>query len=172
MSEPPTSGWGIWVSDSPYDEPEPDAESEHIEYEFDIDVGDVAPGHRLFARGICLFDDQLSLKYAWVPGLTHDYGEGPVDIWPNVWYDADVSPPNQNMIGSYGPCDGGPVTEGDFQYSCPGPGARYAFFDFFEPNFDVDGNLDGDGHPDVEYLANRVSRLTVDLQTGHAELSA
>jgi len=171
MSEPPTGGFGIWISDSADDEPEAPDDSEHIEYEFDVDVGDVAPGHRLFARGVCLFSDQLSLNYAWVPGLKHHYGEGPVDIWPNVWYDADVSPPDQTMTGAYGPCDGGPVTEGRFQYSRPCAGARYAYFDFFKPEFDPLEHVDRDWRPDAEYLKNRVSRLTVDLESGHAERS-
>ena len=38
MSEPPTGGFGIWISDSADDEPEAPDDSEHIEYEFDVDV--------------------------------------------------------------------------------------------------------------------------------------
>ena len=127
------------------------------------------PGHRFVVRGIRLFGDQLTIHYAWVPGLTVDYSEG--DIYPNIRYDADVQPDNSTDMGSYAPCEGGPYTDGKIQYAQPPAEARYAFFDFFRPDYDCDGE-NFRGTADEEYLANRVSRLTVELRTGRAVLES
>jgi hypothetical protein len=142
------------------------AEARHIRYPVGLDVGDVVPGHRFIVRGICLFHHQLTLHYAWVPGLTVDYADG--SIFPNFSYIADVPPTSQDHMGSYAPSEGGPYTEGKIQYTQPPTAARYVFFDFFSPEFDYDVHFDRRGRPDREYLENRVSRLTVELATGHA----
>jgi len=78
-----------------------------------LDIGELAPGHRLTMRGLCLDRSRrLWLNYAWVPGITQAQGEDS-GIWLNVEYGADV-PASTNYEGSYD-TSGGPRSEGDHQ---------------------------------------------------------
>lgn len=48
------------------------------------------------------------------------------------------------------------------------PAARYAWVDFFRPDYDWMGHFDRHGQPDSDYLRNRIARLIFDLKTGEA----
>jgi hypothetical protein len=74
-------------------------------------------------------------------------------------YGADVSPPGWNQG-----CSDAEV------YERPVPAARYAWFDFFRPDFDWMDHLDRRGQPDSDYLRNRVARLIFDPRTGQARV--
>jgi len=50
----------------------------------------------------------------------------------------------------------------------PVPAARYAWVDFFRPDYDWMGHFDRHGQPDSDYLRNRIARLIFDLKTGEA----
>jgi hypothetical protein len=50
-------------------------------------------------------------------------------------------------------------------YERPPPQARYAWFDFFRPDYVWIGQPDSD-----DYLRNRIARLTFDLKTGEAQI--
>jgi hypothetical protein len=54
----------------------------------------------------------------------------------------------------------------------PPPGARYAWFDFFRPDYEWMDHFDRDGQPNGDYLRNRISRLTFDLNTGRAQVES
>jgi hypothetical protein len=130
--------------------------SELVTYSFDLDIGEVALGHRLFARGISLTDDNLILEWAFVPEVAEEeHGE----VWPNMRYGADVSPPFWNQT----------VSDWDV-FERPVPEARYAWIDFFHPDFDWMAHFDGRGQPDGDYLRNRIARLTFDLKSGQAQI--
>ena len=85
----------------------------------------------------------------------------------NAHYDADVSPPDWNCVGTFRPFEGGPSTEGDDQYARPSKEARYVWF-FFLIDFDYMAHHGPDGRGDEDYVRNRVCRLTLDLATGDA----
>ena len=51
-------------------------------------------------------------EYAFVPGITPEEWEDR-SVFLNAHYDADVSPPDWNCVGTFGPFEGGPSTEGD-----------------------------------------------------------
>ena len=126
-------------------------------YSLDRDIGEVALGYHLIARSVSLTDENLFFEYAFVPELTE---EGHEQVWPNMFYDADVSPPDWNWVGA----------EGDVQYARPPLQARHAWFDFFPPEFEWDEHFDRRGEPDSDYLRNRIARLTFDLKTGEARI--
>lgn len=51
--------------------------------------GELAPGHRLLVRGVCLDGERFSLYYAWTPGLSEAMGEDS-GIWLSAgraWFD-------------------------------------------------------------------------------------
>ena len=75
-------------------------------------------------------------------------------------YDADVPPSNCDYMGA----------EGGVQYQRPPLRARYAWFDFFRPNYEWYGRWDHGGQPDSDYLRNRIARLSLDLKTGEAQI--
>ena len=77
----------------------------------------------------------------------------------NMFYDADISPPNWDYVGA----------AGDVQYARPPLEARHAWFDFFHPDYEWMEHLDQRG-PDSDYLRNRIARVTVDLTTGEAQI--
>ena len=56
------------------------------------------------------------------------------------------------------------------QYARPPLEARYAWFDFFRPDYEWYGHWDRSGKPDIDYLRNRIARLTFDLKTGEAQI--
>jgi hypothetical protein len=41
-----------------------------MDLSFDLGIGELAPGHQVIARGICLHDGGLVLHYEFGPGLT------------------------------------------------------------------------------------------------------
>ena len=118
-----------------------------------LDVGELAPGHRLIVRGICLKYDRLWLYYAWVPGITGSQGEES-GVWLTVEYGADVLPDDLNYAGSYD-TDGGASSEGEIGYSRPPGEARCVWFDFFAT--------------DDDECEHRVARLTIELATVHVQ---
>ena len=93
-----------------------------VRYSFDIDVREFDLGHRLIARSITLWNDRLFFEYAFAPGITPEGWEDR-SVFLNAHYDADVSSPNWNSVGTFGSFEGGPSTEGDDQYAPPERGA-------------------------------------------------
>jgi hypothetical protein len=93
---------------------------------------------------------------------------GPQD----AWYHADVSPPDANNHGAFGPSEDGRRIEGNIEYSRPPADATVAWLDIFDVDFDVDIHVGRNWVPDEDYLRSRVGRLTLDLagRTGSAEL--
>ena len=126
-----------------------------VSYSLDLDIGEVADGYHLIVRSISLTDENLLFEYAFAPELTD---EARTEVWPNISYDADVSPPDWNRGWS----------EADV-YERPPREARHAWFDFFPPDFEWDEH-EGPGGPDSDYLRNRIARLTFDLKTGEARI--
>ena len=108
----------------------------------DCTSGSVAP-----IRAVDLADGNLLFDYAFVPELTE---EARSEVWPNMNYGADVSPPGWNQAWS----------EGEV-YERPPPEARHAWFDFFPPDC-VWVSFDRRGQPGSDYLRNRIARLTFD----------
>jgi hypothetical protein len=113
-----------------------------------LDIGELAPGHKLTMRGLCLDRSRrLWLHYTWIPGLSQPQGEDS-GVWLNVAYGADV-PAGTNCEGSYD-TSGGPRSDGEIGYENLPPQARHVWFDFFTTSDDE----------------HRVIRVTVDLATG------
>ena len=124
---------------------------ECTDYMVGLDIGELAPGHRLTMRGLCLDRSRrLWLHYAWVPGITQAQGEDS-GVWVNVRYGADVSA-STSYEGSYD-TSGGVSSEGEIGYENLAPQARHVWFDFFTTSDDE----------------HRVIRVTVDLATGAAQ---
>jgi hypothetical protein len=127
--------------------PEPE-----VRYPLDLDIGEVALGYHLIARSVSLTDENLFFEFAFAPERTEE-----AEVWLNMFYDADISPPDWNYVGA-----------GDeVQYARPPLKARHACFDFFPPDFGWEEHLSASG-PDSDYLRNRIARLVVDLKTGQA----
>jgi hypothetical protein len=125
-----------------------------VTWSLNLDVGEVAPGYHLIARSVSLYANDLLFEYAFSPELTE---EAHREVWLNMSYTSDI-PVSQDYIGA-----------GDgMQYERPPLKARYAWFDFFRPDYEWYGHWDRHGQPDSEYQRNRISRLTVDLRTGEA----
>jgi hypothetical protein len=128
-----------------------------VTHPLDLDIGEVALGHHLIVQGITLAGTSLILEWAFVPEVAEeDHGE----VWPNMCYDADVSPRGWN--GGVSDWDG---------FDRPVPQARLVWFDFFRPDFDPMAHFDRGGKPDSDYLSNRIARLVFNLKTakGHLE---
>jgi hypothetical protein len=122
-------------------------------YPLDLDIGELADGHHLIVRSISV---SASLNVDWV--LVPAPAEG-ADLWPEIRYDADVSPPGWNQWRA------------DFdQFERPVPKARKVWFDFFRPYYEWYAHLDDRGQPDDDYLRNRVARLNLHLETGTARI--
>jgi hypothetical protein len=128
-----------------------------VTWPLDLDIGEVAPGYHLIARSVSLFAKDLLLEYAFAPELT---GEAHREVWLNMRFGADVSPSSWDYLGA----------EEDVQYERPPLDARYAWFDFFPPDYEWMDDSDRRGQPDSDYQRNRVSRLTLDLRTGQAQI--
>ena len=127
-----------------------------VTYPVNLDIGEVAHGHHLIVAGITLNGANLVLEWAFAPEVP---GGTSLEVWPNMSYDADVSPPGWNTGVS------------DFDgFQRPVPQARYVWFDFFRPGYDWKGHVDRHGQPDRDYLRNRISRLAFDLKTRQAKL--
>jgi hypothetical protein len=122
----------------------------------DLDIGDVADGYHLIVRSISLTGANLLVDWVFVPDVPEDrLGE----LWPNMSYDADVSPRGWNQACGRAEW-----------YERPVPEARYAWLDFFRPDYGWMGHFDRHGQPDGDYLRNRIARLTFDLRTGEAQI--
>ena len=123
-------------------------------YPLDLDIGELADGHHLIVRSISLTSDSLIVDWVLVPEPAED-----ADLWPEMRYEADVSPPGW----------GGWRADFD-QFARPVPKARKVWFDFFRPYYEWDAHLDDHGQPDDDYLRNRVARLNLHLETGAARI--
>jgi hypothetical protein len=100
-------------------------------YPLDLDIGEAADGHRLIVSGITLTGGNLILEWAFVPELAE---EEHAEVWPNMNYDADVSPPGWNQgVSDFG------------GFERPVPEARHAWIDFFRPDYDWMGHFDRHG---------------------------
>ena len=119
-----------------------------------LDVGEVADGCHLIARSISLSATYLLFEFAFVP----EPAEG-ADVWLNTCYGADL-PVSWNYVGA----------GDDVQYERPPLAARYAWFDFFRPDYEWMDHFDRSAQPDSDYLRNRIARLTFDLKTGEARV--
>ena len=126
-----------------------------VTHALDLDIGEVADGYHLIARSISLSATDLLFEYAFVPEPAEE-----AEVWLNMFYDADISPPNWNYVGAWG----------DVQYARPPLEARYAWFDFFRPAYEWMDDFDRREQPDSDYQRNRVARLTLDLRTGEAQI--
>jgi hypothetical protein len=56
------------------------------------------------------------------------------------------------------------------QYERPPLKARYAWFDFFRPDYEWMVHFYPSGQPDSDCPRNQISRLTFDLRTGEAHI--
>ena len=116
-------------TDVPWPGHDPDT-SGCTDYPVAADIGELAPGHRLLVRGVCVdINERLWLYYAWTPGLTEPMGEDS-GVWLAVEYGADVLPQDLDYVGSYG-TDGGESSEGEISYARPPASARRVWFDFY-----------------------------------------
>jgi hypothetical protein len=127
-----------------------------VTWSLDLDIGEVALGYHLIARGVSLFAEDLLFEYAFAPELTE---EAHREVWLNMSYTADI-PVSQDYIG---------VGDG-VQYARPPLKARYAWFDFFRPDYEWLVHFYPSRQPDNDYLQNRIARLTLDLRTGEARI--
>jgi hypothetical protein len=124
-----------------------------VTHPLDLDIGEVADGYHLIARSISLSAKHLLFEFAFVPERT-----GEAEVWLNMSYGADI-PVSQDYIGA----------GNDVQYARPPLKARYAWFDFFRPDYEWIVHFYPSGQPDSDYLRNRIARLTFDLRTGEAQ---
>jgi hypothetical protein len=129
-----------------------------MDLSFDLGIGELAPGHQVIARGICLHDGGLVLHYEFAPGLTAEETYRNLSQFSfHVSYETDVPADRDDAsTGVLAPSMGGATTRGSRSFRSPPREARLAWFDFFTAD-----------HYDPE---GRVSRLTVDLITGDARV--
>jgi hypothetical protein len=125
-----------------------------VTHPLDLDVGEVADGYHLIARSISLSAEHLLFEFAFAPEPT-----GEAEVWLNMSYTADI-PTSQDYIGA----------GNDVQYARPPLKARYAWFDFFRPDYEWMAHFYPSGQPDSDYLRNRIARLTFDLRTAEAQV--
>ena len=132
----------------------PSPPTPEVTYPLDLDIGEVADGYHVIARSITLYPKDLLFEFAFAPERARG-----AQVWLNVSYTADI-PTSQDYIGG-----------GDgVQYARPPLKARYAWFDFFRPDFEWMAHFYPGGQPDSDYLRNRIARLTFDLRTGGAQI--
>jgi hypothetical protein len=123
-------------------------------YPLDLDIGELADGHHLVVRSVSLTGNSLIVDWVLIPEPAED-----ADLWPEIRYEADVSPPTWGQW------------QADFdQFERPVPKARKVWFDFFRPYYEWHAHLDDRGQPDDDYLRNRVARLNLHLETGAARI--
>ena len=125
-----------------------------VTHPLDLDIGEVADGYHLIARSISLSAVYLRFEFAFTP----EPAKG-AEVWLNMFYGADI-PTNQDYMG----------IGDEVQYTRPPLEARYAWFDFFRPDYEWVVHLSPSGQPDSDYLRNRIARLTFDLRTGEARI--
>ena len=108
----------------------------------------------LIARSISLEAEHLFFVFAFVP----ERAEG-AQVWLNMSYTADI-PASQDCIGA-----------GDgVQYARPPLKARYAWFDFFRPDYEWMDDFGRREQPGSDCQQNRIARLAFDLKTGQARI--
>jgi hypothetical protein len=125
-----------------------------VAHALDLDIGEVTDGYHLIARSISLSARHLLFEGAFAPEPAEA-----TQVWLNMSYTADI-PVSQDYIGA----------GNDVQYARPPRKARYAWFDFFRPDYDWLVHFYPGGQPDSDYLRNRIARLTFDLRTGEAKV--
>ncbi len=128
------------------------AASACTDYVVAADIGELAPGHRLVARGVCQDGRRLRLYYAWTPGLTEPMGEDS-DASLTVGHGADVLPRDLPYAGAYDTGDG-EFDHGETGYTRPPASAPHVWFDFYA--------VTDDDH--------RACRLTIDLATRRVQV--
>ena len=125
-----------------------------VTHDLGLDIGEVAEGYHLVARSISLSAANLLFTFAFDP----ERAEG-ARVWLNMAYLADV------------PVSGDYIGAGDeVQYERPPAKARFAWFDFFRPDYEWYGHYDRHGQPDADGRRNRVARLTFDLRTAETRV--
>jgi hypothetical protein len=130
--------------------------SDSVTYALDLEIGEVANGYRLIVRSILLTGKSLLVDCVFLPEPT-DVSEA--EYWPEIRYDADVSPRGWNQYRA------------DFNvFERPVPKARHAWFDFFQPGYDWHVEFYSHEQPSNDYLRNRIARLTLDLKTGETQI--
>jgi hypothetical protein len=130
------------------------AQGTWVTHPLDLDIGEVADGYHLIARSISLSARHLRFEFGFVPERTAE-----AEVWLNMSYGADIQV-GQDYVGA-----------GDeVQYGRPPLEARYAWFDFFRPDYEWMGHFDRSGQPDSDYQRNRIARLAFDLRTGEARI--
>jgi hypothetical protein len=125
-----------------------------VAHPLDLDIGEVADGYHLIVRSISLSAKDLRFEFAFIPERTKG-----AEVWLNMSYGADI-PTSQDYVG----------IGDEVQYARPPLGARYAWFDFFRPDYEWMCDFDRSGQPDSDYQRNRIARLTFDLRTGEAQI--
>lgn len=125
-----------------------------VTHPLDLDIGEVADGYHLIARSISLSARDLLFEFAFAPEPA-----GEAEVWLNMSYTADA-PVSQDYIGA----------GNDVQYARPPLKARYAWFDFFRPDYEWMDDFDRRDQPGSDYLRNRIARLAFDLRTGEARI--
>ena len=94
-------------------------------YPVDLDIGELADGHHLIVRNIAV-SGNLVVDWVLVPEPAEE-----ADLWPEIRYDADVSPSGWNGWRA------------DFDvFERPVPKARKVWFDFFRPYYEWYAHLE------------------------------
>src|SRR5262245_23372744 len=127
---------------------------------FDVDLGELIPGHHVIARGLRFrHDDVIELHYEFAPGVTarEEARRGFFALLFGLGYDGDPDPGWDCCdFGAVAPCRGGATQHGSRDFRpAPAPGGRIWF--------PVTPIAD-DGFP----AAEPTGRLVVDLPSGHA----
>jgi len=105
--EPQRDATDAWLANmSPY--------GRRIDITFDVDLGELVPGHRVIARGLELASDGAVLHYEFVPGMTEDRTRPP--FW---WYWTVLAEDDRGTVyedsnsGAFDPRGGGLATHGE-----------------------------------------------------------
>jgi hypothetical protein len=133
-----------------------------LDLSLDLDVGELVRGHRVIVRGICLHGGGLVLQYELAPGITaRMQRRGVPALFFGVAYGSDVPAEDEDQgseVGALAPGEGGATTHGSRSFPLPPDNARLAWFEFFAAA--------GDSYE------RPVSKMTVDLTTGQAQLES
>jgi hypothetical protein len=133
----------------------------HLDLIFDIDLGELVPGHHVIARGLALYRDHdlIELHYEFVPGITagEEARRGFFAMVFGLGYEGDPDPGWDGCDqGAIAPCRGGATQHGERGFRpAPASNARVWF-----PVFPITD----DGWP----AEDTTGRLVVDLGSGRA----
>jgi hypothetical protein len=118
-----------------------------MDYPFDIDLGELVPGHRIVARGVRLDGAALALHYEFVPGVVEqEVPQGPIPLLFDCRYDTDGPVEDGGCdSGAMAPAEDGPSTHGYRVYPPPATISARIWFDL-----------------------GTAGRLTLDLDSGQA----